>query len=198
MSRAIQRAADDPPGAWWYGVALAVLVAGGVLIYQVASSFLTNLEGGFHQIVVPGEKTIALKKAGTYTIFHEKRSVVDGVAYATSNLAGLKVTVRNALTSEPVEVRASSASMTYSFNSREGESAFEFTVPKPGRYTIAAGYQDATSTAKTVLAIGEGFMTNLIGFILSVIGGIFGTLGVALYLFISTLIKRNRAKRNPA
>lgn len=58
------------------------------------------------QVVVPGEMELTLD-SGSYTIFHERQSTVDGRIFSADGIAGLGVTLTSAA-GEPVALALTS------------------------------------------------------------------------------------------
>jgi uncharacterized RDD family membrane protein YckC len=80
------------PSRRWYlvGLLVAVLGLGGAALYLF--SRLAAIDDGVTRMVVPGETMMTLQP-GTYTVFHEYSSLVDGRYYEAHDIAGLCVTV---------------------------------------------------------------------------------------------------------
>jgi hypothetical protein len=71
-------AAKPPPGRWWYVVAgLIAAAAVAVTIYFVIHR-VSGLTDRLVQVVVPGQASLTLTGAGSYSIFPAYRSVGDG------------------------------------------------------------------------------------------------------------------------
>jgi hypothetical protein len=183
------------PGRGWY--VLAVLIVLGSLAGAVALA-VTRLGGigaGLVQVVVPGGATLDLKAPGTYTIYHERTSQIDGRLYTSGDISGLRVTVRAADGGRSIAVRPPSGSSTYNLAGRSGTSVLAFTIEAPGSYRIEAGYDDGRREPRAVLAVGTGFVTGLLVTIgLSAAIALAG-LAVALTIVIVVLLKRRQLLR---
>ncbi len=90
-------------------------------------------------------------------------------------------------------MRPVTSSSNYQFGGREGHAAFNFTADKAGDYTVAGRYPRGENGVETVIAVGKGFVELLVGTILGALGLAFGGAGLAIYLFLRTLIRRRRA-----
>lgn len=181
----IQSARNDPPSRLWYALAALTVLAGfaGMAAFMVPK--LSAMGDDLIQIVVPGQADLSLEKPGSYTVFHEKQSVVDGTVYASNTISGLKVTVSNAETGTDVPLTASSANMSYSFASRSGTSVFEFEIATPGRYRLTAAYEGGRAEPKLVLAVGQGFVGGLLKTIFTAIGIAFtGVIAAAITVIV--------------
>jgi hypothetical protein len=183
-------AASPPPGRIWYLVGLAIFIAGMGTMAIFLVTRLSAMEDGLTRIVVPGAQTITLA-AGSYTIFHEAQSVIDGKIYASPGLGGLTVSVSTPDgTTLPL---AAAGSGRYSFGGHTGFSVFDFTAPTAGDYTVAARYDDGATGPQTVLAVGTGFMSGLLATIFGSLAFAFGGAIIAAILMVGVLVRRRRA-----
>ena len=75
----------------WFVVAGLIALAGfaGALFYLVPR--LGAADSAMIRVVVPGTAVLTLDKAGRYTIYHEKKSTVDGRYYASETVNGLRL-----------------------------------------------------------------------------------------------------------
>ena len=172
----------------WFVVAGLIAIAG-----FVASGFylwprLGSADAGLIRIVVPGNSTLDLAKPGTYTIFHERHSVVDGRFYASDSVSGLRVEVAAEASGAPVRLESTSGT-SYSIGSRKGESLLVFTIDQPGRYRLTT----SMTGGPAVLAIGQG----LVGSIFALVGGTiaiaFAGLALAGIIVALTIWQRMKA-----
>lgn len=146
----------------WFVVAGVIAIAGFVVSGLYLWPRLGSADAGLIRVVVPGSTMLDLAKSGTYTIFHEKHSVVDGRFYASDSVPGLRVEVVAEGTGAPVRLESTSGT-SYSIGSRKDESLLSFTIDQPGRYRLTTGMTGGPA----VLAIGQG----LVGSIFSLVGG---------------------------
>src|SRR4026209_1626844 len=77
----------------WYVVAGVIALAGLVTAALYVVPRIGMVDQGAIRIVMPGSAVLGLDTPGSYTIFHERRSVVDGRYYASDSVDGLKVTL---------------------------------------------------------------------------------------------------------
>jgi hypothetical protein len=183
-------AAATPPGRIWYLVALAIFIAGMATMAIFLLTRLTGMEDGMVRVVVPGEHRLALA-AGTYTIFHETESVIDGKIYSSSGLSGLTVSV-TAPDGATVPLTAASSGR-YSFSGHTGFAVFDFAAPTAGDYTLAGRYDDGATGPETVLAVGAGFLSAILGTVFGALAFAFGGAILATIIMVGTLVKRRRA-----
>jgi hypothetical protein len=154
-----------------------------------------EIRNAFTRLVVPGTGVVALAKPGTYTIFHETQSVVDGRVYAVNDIPGMKVEVAPEAGGAAIPVTAAAAHTTYTVGSHSGESLLEFTIAESGRYRVTAAYADGQNGAQTVLAIGSGILATLFRAIAIVIGSVTLGFALSLALLLTTYLRRRRIFR---
>jgi hypothetical protein len=185
-------AAKPPPGRVWYAVAGLILVAtfvvGGWFIFHRVAGAANALT----QIVVPGRAALPLA-AGSYTIYHESSSTVDGKVYAVPTVSGLRVTVTGP-NGSPVALVSPTATSRYNVAGRSGVSLFNFEAAKAGTYRLTAAYDDGRAGPQTVLAVGSGFVGGLLLTILGAFVIMFGGIGGAIAIAVVTFIQRRRAR----
>lgn len=179
-----------PPSRWWYLLSVAAFLCGFVAMAAFMWPRLMSMGDELVQVVVPGEAELVLEKSGTYTIFHESKSVVDGQAFVSETVAGLRVVVRSVSGGDPVKLTSSTTSSSYNIGGRSGSSLFTFVVQTPGRYRMAATYDDGRSGPKAVLAVGHGFLGALFKTIFGAL--VFAFSGVIAAGVIAYLIWRRR------
>jgi len=178
------------PSSGWYlvGLLVAVLGLGGAALYFF--SHLAVIDDGVTRMVAPGETTMALQP-GTYTVFHEYSSVVDGRSYQANDIAGLRVTVASR-GGMPLVLR-STADTNYGLAGRKGRSVWAFDIGTAGDYRLSASYE-AASGPQTVLAVAQGFIGRV--FVLILGTGAIACLAIGAGLGIASIayIKRHRQR----
>jgi hypothetical protein len=145
--------------------------------------------------VVPGASLLSLDEPGTYTIYHEADSVVDGKLYAAASIAGLSVSVTAEANGQAIAVVVPGFSSSYSLGGHSGKSVFAFDIATPGRYRLSAQYAAGNSEPQTVLAVGRGFVGPLIGAIFGAIASVFAGFIAALVLVLTTYFRRRKMLR---
>lgn len=184
------------PSKIFYGISGVILVIGIILfVITLVSGIISSVDKLNNQVIVPGTKIIELNETGKYNIFFEYRSVIDGKVFDTNNINGLICSLRNTKTDEFIKLDNSSVKSNYSVNGRAGKSIFEFSINETGKYELKAWYETGDGE-DAVLVIGKGFGKELILTIMLSIGILFASLGLAIPIFIVTLIKRKKAKSN--
>jgi hypothetical protein len=177
----------------WFVVAGLIAIAGFVAAGLYLWPRLGSVDAGMIRVVVPGNTTLDLGKAGTYTIFHEKQSVVDGRFYASDTVSGLRVDVIAEATGTPVRLEPAT-STSYSMGSRQGTSIFAFTAQQPGRYRLTTNL----AGGQAVLAIGQGTFGAIFALVGGTIAIAFAGLAIAGIIVAFTLWQRMRAPKPAA
>jgi len=177
----------------WFVVASLIAVAGFVAAGLYLWPRLGSVDAGMIRVVVPGNATLDLGKAGTYTIFHEKQSVADGRFYASDSVSGLRVDVIAEATGAPVRLEPAT-STSYSMGTRQGTSIFAFTVDQPGRYRLTT----SLAGGQAVLAIGQGTFGAIFALVGGTIATAFAGLALAGIIVALTLWQRMRAPKPAA
>jgi hypothetical protein len=197
MTQSVPSSTVIRPGRWLYVLAVFVFVAGLAAFGGFLFAFLSTIGEGYVRVGVPGSSEFSLTEPGTYVIHHEHKSVLDGKIYSTAKgegLNGLQLELATLPDGQPVDLRQSSMSSTYSFGSYEGTSLMEFTVPGPGRYRIRAQLEGvADGPPRGVLSIAKEAVKDII---LSVFGGmaiLFGASFTAIAIVVITFFKRQKA-----
>ncbi|HTT49292.1 MAG TPA: hypothetical protein VMG39_14990 [Pseudolabrys sp.] len=186
-------AVKPPPGRGWY------VLAGVLTVATIAATSLfivyriNGLGSQLIQVVVPGEAKLTLSEPGSYTVFHEYNSVVDGEVYHANSVSGLSVTVLSP-EGRAITLTTPAASSRYRFSNRTGVSIFTFDVTKPGVYLLAAAYKNSHSEPKTVLTVGTGFIGGIFVTVLISLLIMFAGFGAAVAIGVSTYLARRRAR----
>ena len=178
-----------------YFLAPIPLILGLALAGWLVWSGIAALQGALTRFVVPGTSVLTLDKPGTYTIFHEADSVVDGKLYSAPNIAGLDISVTAEANGQAIAVVVPGFSSTYAIGGHSGKSVLAFTIATPGRYRLSAQYVSGNGGPQTVLAVGRGFVGRLIGTIFSAIAAVFAGFLAALVLVLTTYFHRRKMLR---
>lgn len=180
----------------WFVVAGLIALAGlaGAAFYLMPR--LETMDARLMRVVVPGSTVLVLDKPGTYTIYHEERSVVDGRYYASESIEGLRVGLTDEASGAAVKLTEPSTSSSYSIGNRKGTSMFAFTIDKPGSYRLTAGLANGRAEPKAVLAIAQGVMAALFGLIFGTLAIAFGGIGAAGAIVVATLWQRSKAAKS--
>ncbi len=193
------------PGRWLYLLSLIIFFVGvviAIILGVLSVRHFTNLTHSFVRVIAPGTTTVQLTKTGTYTIFYEYKSQVDGQNFSTGETPpNLLVSIKSVETGSAVDIHSSSSSSSYSIGSRSGVAVLNFNIDNPGAYEVTTRYSGGSTGQEVVLAIGHGFAQDLVGGIATIFGsvGIFcGATIVAIVLTIVVFFLRQRRPNTPA
>jgi hypothetical protein len=187
---------EVPPSPAWYLVAGLCVAAGIALFVMFLLRSLGGLPQAFTRVPVPGRHEVRFSEPGSYTVFHEYRTIVGGrVTSQPAGLSGLEVRLASEPGGRPVRVRPCSARKTYSVGGRSGVGVFEFDIEKPGVYELTVTCREGGDGPKAVLAIARGFVGRLLRIIFTAIAILMVSLGLGTFLVVRTAVKRSRARR---
>ena len=80
---------------------------------------------------------LTLDEPGTYTIYHEADSAVDGKLYSAPNIAGLSVKVAAEGSGQAIAVVEPGFNSSYGIGGHSGKSVLAFDIVSPGRYRLS-------------------------------------------------------------
>lgn len=181
------------PSRWWYVFAAFLFVIGFVLMAAFLVPRILAMGEGMQQVVVPGSAHVMLEKPGTYTIFHERESVVGDEVFSSQNVDGLKVRVVDAAGAN-VTVSPVTVSSSYNIGGRSGHALLTFEAAEPGLYRLIAGYGNDASEPRVVLAVGHDFIQGLLTTILGALGFALAGTGAGVITAYMTWRSRKRAR----
>ena len=182
------------PGRNWYWVAGAFGVTGVVVFVVFLFNGISGIGDGLDQMLAPGKAKFVFAEPGSYTVFHEYESVFEERYYSSPGIvSGLEVRIAPSAGGGAVDVHAAGTNASYELSGRAGSSIFEFEIVEPGTYRVTAAYADGRGSPEIVLAIGHGFMGNLLTTIFGGIAIMFAGLGGAGVIAVVTYLKRERA-----
>jgi hypothetical protein len=176
----------------WFVVAGLIALAGfaGALFYVMPR--LSAADSRMVRVVVPGSAVLTLDKAGPYTIYHEKKSTVDGRYYASETVSGLRLRLADEV-GAPVKLTEPAVASTYAMGNKSGSSIFAFAIDLPGRYRLTADLADGRSEPKAVLAIEQGMLGEMFSLIFGTIAIALAGLGIAGTIVLVVIWRRSKA-----
>jgi hypothetical protein len=192
-----------PSAAWYWigGVLIAAGVIGALVILGIWAARASDAVDNFARMkVVPGAdqqgQGFNFARAGTYTLYYEYRSSVDGEKIRNPDHdppRQLQVTVTNEANGTEVPVRSYDKDFAFSVNDKLGPAFARVDIPAPGTYTLGV---TSGATSPFVVAIGKGVLQSiwpwwLLGAIAAFVVGV----GLGLAAIITTAVKRGRRKR---
>jgi len=179
----------------WFVVAGVIVVASfaGAMFYLVPG--LAAADARMMRVVVPGNALLVFDKPGPYTIYHEKKSTVDGRYYESDNIDGISLGLTADATGAQVKLVRPTSNTSYETDDRSGTSIYAFTLDQPGRYRLAANPVNGRGDAKAVLAIEQGTFSAIVSTIYGAMGIAFAGLGVAGVMVFVVLWQRTKAAK---
>lgn len=145
---------------------------------------------GMPRIVVPGTGEISLG-AGSYVVYGETLSRLDGTVYRTSSLE-LRCSLQ-ASDGASIALETPSARSTYELGGFSGESMFAVTIPRAEAYRLSCEGTGGPAT----LAVGTGFAMQILWIFVGVFGGIFGAVAIAVAVFFVRRARRRAGAKEP-
>jgi hypothetical protein len=182
------------PSRLWYVVAAAVALAGWGGMGLFLMTRLKDSPDRMMRFLAPGDAVLRLSKTGTYTIFHEYRSNLDGRTYDSPTVSGLDIKVTAQPGGELVTLKAGMNS-NYDIGNHAGRSLFDFEVSQPGSFHVVAAYPDGRKAPQAVISIDQGFVGDLLITIFASIAMVFIAMGLAVAIIVTVAVKRNRAAK---
>ena len=179
----------------WFIVAGVIALAGFAGAFLYVKPRLAAFDDHTVRVVVPRNTVLVLDKPGNYTIYHEKKSTVDGRYYASDTVNGLSLALTAEATGAAVKLVEPRTETSYTIGNRSGTSIYAFTVDRPGRYRLAANLAGGSDNPKAVLAISQGMFGALMGAIFGAIAIAFAGLGVAGAIVVAVLWQRSKAAK---
>lgn len=181
---------QGPRSIWFVigGVLIALGVIGGIVVVVIGARQIASTVDDYQRVSASTGGDVFLEDPGTYRIFYEAPGAADGfVSPPPYDIVDPNGNI--------LAVRSDSTSEDYTFGSREGRKIGKFTAPTAGTYGVRVLRGDGLSLSGPQIAIGKRGPT---GSIFTILGGVFGGLGVAAtggVMLIVAGVKRGRAKR---
>lgn len=178
----------NAPSRAHYGWGVMIVGIGALLVVLLLQRGIPELTGGMIQLVMPGTVEVELAEPGTYTVYHEHESLVDGRVYRTGDhhIAGLRIRVHDATDGREIPLSQPGGQSSYELGNRSGVSIAKFTITEGGRYAVVGTFDDEAHAEPLVLALSRGFlrrMVALIGAGFGIMGG-FGAAGIVAWVMV--------------
>lgn len=182
--------------SWWHSLwGLPLFLAGIGLFVHTILQGITHATDSLMQVVVPGSAELPLHR-GTYTVFLEEESVVDGKVYSTTqSVEGLTCSVTSQQSGSSISIGRSRMSTTYSVGGRSGRSVLEFAIDQNGNYTFACDYRKNAPGPHVVMAVGSGVGEAISRTVLSALAAFFGGCAAGLIPVVVVVTMRERQKK---
>lgn len=167
------------------GVAF-ILGGAGLFVYSLLHGIL-HITDDLAQFVAPGQTVLSLTKTGTYSLFLEQESVINGKIYSTTEaVSGLRCTAELQGTGQTIALRRAAGSVTYSVGGRSGRSVLEFDAERTGQYLLLCSYPAEEKGPEVVLAVGTGVGRKILSIIGSGFASMFGCGAIgAIFLIVA-------------
>lgn len=199
------------PSRWYFvlaaGIFLAGIVIAALVIGSSAEGFFKDFDADMgkvmQRVIVPGSGELDLSEAGSYTIFYEYRSEVNGVKYQTgSNLPDMNCSLTAGETEVMILPSVSQAHYHFDLQDRAGIAVMKFEIEQPGTYTLACEYTDGSERPEIVLAVTKAFLSEILVPTFGFVGKLMLGMGLvcvsslaALIMVIFVAVKRGNAKQ---
>ena len=180
------------PSRWYYLLAVLIPIfacLGAIVLVVVSeptfSGILNVLDtSDLTRIVVPGSGEIHFTEPGSYAVYYENRSVIDGVSYTRNEIPpNLICQLISQKTGADVELLPSLAAgniYTTSNPERSGVIFLRINIDQPGSYDFSCQYPSGRSSPKVVMAVGP----NLVHEFFNVVGKPIVTMLIGLFIFV--------------
>lgn len=184
------------PSLWYISIGAVLFFLGiGLFVYFLFSG-IVHITDSLTQIVVPGRAELTLTTPGTYTVFLEEQSVVNGRIYSSKEAVnGLQCSVVSLPGKQKIVLRRPTTSTTYAVGGRNGRSVLEFQVLETGQYEFACDYPDETKGPEAVVAVGKGVSARILRTIGLSFVAIFGGVICGGAVVVAVFVMRERAKK---
>lgn len=179
------------PNRWYYALPILIFIFGMIIFFVISLSSIIDKNT---RVVIPGKSDIVLKDTGTYTIYNEYRSVIDGKIYYTpQDISGLQCRLISKGTGESINIYPPRGYSKYTFGSYEGVSVFSFNIEQPGVYELSGEYPAGKGGSEMVLSVSHGSGGEFIVTLFIAMFEMFASFIVSVVLFIIILMKRQKA-----
>jgi hypothetical protein len=200
MSNQANMPAKLKPSGIWYligSLLIAVGIAGFITLLVVGLQRTSKAVDNFARFVVPKEGTeakIRVDQPGTYTLYYEFQSKVDGVTYKAAQdvPADLKIVAKTEVGDE-LPVTPAPTEVNFSFSGTAGHSVSSVRIPAPGTFVVRV--TGGNATAPYVVSMGKGVLGRLAGYVLGGLAiGAIGGLGGLATLIVTGVRRRNNRR----
>jgi len=179
----------------------------------VCNSCVTAIRIYFHakesersktRFVVPGDKDLNLTEPGSYSVFYEYKSRLDGKSYGENQLfpklPNINLSVKHKETDVKADLSVPSYGYDYTVSDRKGMLVYLFNVNNPGIYRFTGEYPKNAEGDEIVLAVSRDNFGAMIFLLATSFGPAFILLAagvIAMVMFIPKLINYlNLSKKN--
>src|SRR6266545_7797225 len=167
------------PGRRLYLLAVLAVALAAALAALVVHGFSTGFPANATRVTAPGMTDITLTEPGTYMISYERQTVGNfGGSVEESNqppsipaeISSMELALVSNDSGAPVSIHAVSGTFTYSMGNTEGLGIAEFSIDRPGTYTLASRYSNGRPGPQVVLAVAHGSPGDVLKYVLGGFG----------------------------
>jgi hypothetical protein len=181
--------------SWWHCLWCApfLLIGTGLFVYLLFHG-IKHATDALTQVVVPGSAELEMRP-GTYTVFLEEQSVVNGRIYSTSEpVDGLVCHVASLQNGSAIEFRKPSENTTYTYFNRSGRSVLEFSIQHDGEYRFGCDYDKSARGPDVVVAVGTGVAEAITLTVMGALASGFGGFVAAVFVVVIVGLMREGHK----
>lgn len=187
--------------AWPYIVAALIGIVPMILTGVWAWQSISDMEAQTIRFTMGDTHKFTLPNAGTYSVYHEYRSIYEGTVYDTEGkLVNITFNVCPADSEKSLALVVSAWTMGYGegegYSNRAGTLLFDFDAPAGGDYEISIASQGSKPPPTFVMTVKpEGHVSGLVAVVLgsACVNGV--CVLAAVVIIIVTFFKRRKAKR---
>jgi hypothetical protein len=185
--------------AFWYLLGVLIIIGGlvaGIVgaIHDVGR--LVEAVGHVARFVVPGSENVTISKPGTYVLYYEYKSVLDGEIFSTSQETDVKCTATRFRTGEDVPIEPVRLTAQYEINGRAGKAIAQFTATDSGTYILSCAHPD-NAGPRIVLAVAPPLTGDWLVSMFKWLAIVFGSFALGLVILIVTLVRRAATLTRP-
>ena len=185
--------------ATWYLIGVAIIIIGlaasiSGAIHDVGS--LVEAVGKVPRFAVPGSENITVTKPGTYVLYYEYKSVLDGEIFSTSDQTDVKCTARRLQTGADIPIEPAALSAQYEVGGRAGKAIAQFNAPEAGTYVLSCAHP-GNAGPRIVLAVAPPVTGGVLVSVFKWVAIAFGSLALGMVILIVTLVRRAAALTKP-
>lgn len=186
------------PSVAWYpigGVLFLGALAAAIVVLAVGLVHVFDTVDQFERIAAPGAADITIGRPGTYIIYYEYKSKLNGRTIDAPRDPPRAQVVLTGPDGQPVGLRTFTSVETYDVGDHAGEAEQKFDATTPGTYHLDVRVPGEPAGNRFVVAVGRGGIGKLFA---APIVGFFGLLGLGLVvgglLVVFTAVGRHRAR----
>ncbi|HLY09409.1 MAG TPA: hypothetical protein VKW04_08925 [Planctomycetota bacterium] len=173
------------PSRGWYLVAVLVFLGGAVGGTGFFLWFLFTSIGGGQQFLIPGTTTLEAAKPGTYVLWYDHATLLNGRAYQFDERLpnGLRVRITESASNQEVPLNQGFGGSETLGNLRR-VTVGEFEVRRPGPYVIEVTGPFEARVFSVRRSLTARFFLSIVALILVDLMGWFGAIAIIVRVFL--------------